>query len=72
MKNTISFNIKDRLEKRVYKLAKESKKDTSFHVNKALEYYLDELEDLKEAVHRLESKHDRVISSKDLRKSLGL
>ena len=72
MKNTILVNIKDRLKKRVYKLAKESKKDTSFHVNKALEYYLDELEDLKEAMSRLKNGQDKVISSKDLRKSLGL
>lgn len=72
MKNTISVTIKERLKKRIYKLAKDSNKDTTYHLNKAIENYLDDLENLKEAKSRLKNRNDKVISSKDLRKSLGL
>ncbi len=64
--------IKDKIAKKIYKIAMESKKNSSYHVNIALQNYLDEHEDLKTAVRRLNDKSDPVISSKQLRKSLGL
>lgn len=72
MKNSISVNIKEKLKKRIYKLDKDSNKDTSYHLNKAIEHYLNELDELDEAVNRLKNKKDIVISSGDLRNSLGL
>lgn len=72
MKNNLSVNIKERLKKRIYKLSKESKKDTSYHLNKALENYLDEIDELREALSRLKDDNDKIISSKELRRSIGL
>ena len=66
------IKIKDKLAKRVYKLSRETQKDTSYHLNKALENYLDETDELKDALKRLNNKRDKVISSKDFRSSLGV
>lgn len=72
MKAEPSIKIKEKLAKRVYKLSQDTQKDTSYHLNKALENYLDETDDILEALKRLNNKKDKVISSKDLRKSLGI
>jgi predicted DNA-binding protein len=72
MKTENTIKIKDKLAKRVYKLSRDTQKDTSYHFNKALENYLDETDDLKEALKRLNNKKDKVISSKEFRSSLGI
>ncbi len=72
MKTETSIKIKEKLAQRVYKLSRETQKDTSYHLNKALENYLDETDDLKEALKRINNKKDKVITSKDFRSSLGL
>ena len=68
----MNVQIKSKLVKRVYKLSEETRKDTSFHLNKALEIYLDETDDLKTAAKRMKNGKDKVITSAELRKSLGL
>lgn len=68
----LSIKLKEKLAKKIYKLSKDTNKDSSFHINKALENYFDELEDLNIALERVKDKSDKVISSSQLRKSLGL
>ena len=41
-------------------------------INKALEEYLEEYEDYLVAVGRLNDKNDKVISEREMRKTLGL
>jgi predicted DNA-binding protein len=72
MNNKETPKIKPKLLKRIYKLSKETKKDPSYHFNKALEDYIDEQEDLKEALNRLHDERDTVISPKQLKKVLAL
>lgn len=72
MKSDTEIKIKDNLAKRVYKLSKETQKDTSYHLNKALKNYLDETDELKEAMKRLNNKKERSISSKEFRQTLGI
>ena len=72
MNNKEEIKIKSRLIKRIYKLSKETKKDASYHLNKAIEDYIGEQDDLKEALKRLNDSDDRVISSKQIRNSIGL
>jgi RHH-type transcriptional regulator, rel operon repressor / antitoxin RelB len=72
MKAEPSIKIKERLAKRVYKLSRDTQRDTAYHLNKALENYLDESDEIREALKRLNNKKDKVISSKDFRKSLGI
>ncbi len=66
------ISIKDKIAKKIYKLSESTKRNASYHVNKALENYFDDIEDLNEAVSRLKNKNDRIISPKELRKSLGI
>jgi predicted DNA-binding protein len=72
MRNSISINIKEKLARKIYKLSKETNKGTSYHINRALESYIAEQEDLKTALKRLNDKNDKIISSNKLRKSLGV
>ncbi len=71
MKKDELIKIRPGLIHRIHKLSKETNKDASYHLNRALEDYIDEQEDLKEALERLKDKKDKVISSEQMRKSLG-
>ncbi len=68
----MTVKIKERLKKRIYKLAKESKKSTSYHLNKALENYIGDIDELRISLARLNDKSDKVMSSKEFKKSIGL
>ncbi len=67
-----AIKIKEKIAKKIYKLSKETNKDSSYHINRALENYVQEHEELQIAMERLKDKSDAVISPKQLRKSLGL
>lgn len=66
------LNIKKKLSEKIYKLSKVSGKNPSYHVNKALENYFEEIDDLAEASKRHKDKRDLILSPKELRKSLGI
>lgn len=66
------IKIKETLAKKIYKIAEETNTNSSFHVNIALQNYIDEQKDLKIAMKRLKDKTDLLISSKQIRKSLDL
>lgn len=70
--NDSSIKIKEKLVKQIYKIAEETNTNSSFHVNIALQNYIEEQKDLKIALKRMKNKSDLTISSKQLRKSLGL
>ena len=70
--NDSSIKIKEKLVKQIYKIAEETNTNSSFHVNIALQNYIEEQKDLKIALKRLKNKSDLTISSKQLRKSLSL
>lgn len=70
--NDSSIKIKENLVKKIYKIAKETNKNSSYHINTALQNYIDEQKDLKSALKRMNDKNDVVISSKQLKKSLGI
>lgn len=70
--NDSSIKIKEKLVKQIYKIAEETNTNSSFHVNIALQNYIEEQKDLKIALKRMKNKSDLIISSKQLRKSLGL
>ena len=70
--NEFSIKVKEKIAKKIYKLSKETNKNSSYHINKALENYIEEYEDLQNALERLKDKSDVLVSPKQLRKSLGL
>jgi RHH-type rel operon transcriptional repressor/antitoxin RelB len=72
MSIAISVRISDDLALQLDEIAKETERPKSFHVQKALESYLDELADLQVALDRLHDTADPVISIDDMRNDLGL
>ncbi len=69
---TLSVRVTEDLAGRLAKVAKESERPKSFIIQKALETYLDDYADLQIALDRLHDSTDTVVSSRDMRKSLGL
>jgi RHH-type rel operon transcriptional repressor/antitoxin RelB len=69
---TLSVRVTDTLAGKLAKAAKQSERPKSFIIQKALETYLEDYADLQIALNRLRDSTDTAISSKDMRKSLGL
>jgi RHH-type rel operon transcriptional repressor/antitoxin RelB len=72
MSTAISIRIPDELAAKLAEIAEETERPKSFHIQKAIESYLNELADLHVALDRLHDATDPVISLKDMRKDLGL
>jgi RHH-type rel operon transcriptional repressor/antitoxin RelB len=72
MKATVSIRLPDILTKNLDEIAKETERSRSFHIQKAIEMYIEDFADLRIAIDRLRNPKDEIVSSKDLRKSLGL
>ncbi|OQX26031.1 MAG: DNA-binding protein [Desulfobacteraceae bacterium IS3] len=72
MSKTISASIPDNLAARLEIFVKETNKSESFHIEKALESYLEDYADLNIAQERLRDVSDPVISLDDMRKKLGI
>jgi RHH-type rel operon transcriptional repressor/antitoxin RelB len=69
---TISVRVTDALAGELEHVAKEAERPRSFIIQKAIEAYLEDYADLQIALDRLRDTSDSVVSSKDMRKSLGL
>ena len=72
MKATVSIRLPDELTKHLDDIAEETERPRSFHIQKALEAYIEDFADLRIAIDRLRNPKDEVISSKELRENLGL
>jgi RHH-type rel operon transcriptional repressor/antitoxin RelB len=72
MNTAISVRIPKELADNLDSIAKETERSRSFIVQKALESYIEDYADLQVALDRLRDKTDSVVSSKAMRKSLGL
>lgn len=72
MSTAISIRIPDKLASKLSEIAKETERPKSFHVQKAIEVYLDERADLQIALDRLHDTTDSLISIEDMRKELDL
>ena len=72
MSKPISIRIPEELAKRLDDVATETERPRSYIIQKALESYLEDFADLQIALDRLHDKTDTVISSKELRESLGI
>jgi predicted DNA-binding protein len=69
---TISARVPVGIVKQLTVVAKETERTVSFHVIKALEYYLSELIDLQIALDRLNDPTDELVSLEEAKKELGL
>ena len=72
MGSTVSVRLHDDLAKDLDEIAKETERPRSFHIQKALEAYIEDFADLRIALDRLRDPKDPVLSGNELRKSLGL
>ena len=72
MSTAISVRLPDNVAKKLGRVAKESERSRSFVVQKAVETYLEDFADLQVALDRLRDQSDPVITSKEMRESLGL
>ena len=72
MSTAISVRIPDNLASKLDEISKETERPKSFHVQKAIESYLNEIADLQVALDRLHDTTDPVISIDDMRKELEL
>ncbi len=72
MSTAISVRLPKELADQLDSIAKETERPRSYIIQKALESYIDDYADLQVALDRLHDKTDAIVSSKELRKSLGL
>lgn len=72
MSTALSVRLPDSLAKELEHIADETDRPRSFHIQKALESYIEDFADVQIALDRLRDHKDRVVSSRDMRKSLGL
>ncbi len=72
MSIAISVRIPDNLVTELDDVAKETERSRSFHVQKAIEAYLDDYADLQIAFDRLHDVADPIISFDEMRQKLGL
>lgn len=72
MSKAISIRMPDTLASRLSEISRETERPKSFHIQKALETYLDEIADLQVGYDRLRDTTDSIISMNEMRKELDL
>ena len=72
MSTAVSVRLPDILAKELEQIAGETERPRSFHIQKSLESYIEDFADVQIALDRLRDQKDPVVSSRDMRKSLGL
>ena len=72
MNTAISIRLPQKMKERLDSIARETERPRSYIIQKALEAYIEDYADLQIALDRLLDKTDNIVSSEDLRVSLGL
>ncbi len=72
MSTTISVRLPENIASNLADVASETERSKSFHIQKAVEMYLEEFADVQIALDRLRDKDDPLISSEELRAEVGL
>ena len=72
MSTAISVRIPDNLASKLDEISKETERPKSFHVQKAIESYQNEIADLQVALDRLHDTTDPIVSIDEMRSELGL
>ncbi len=72
MSAALSVRLPEKLVHELEDIAAETERSRAFHIQKAIEAYIDEHADLRIALDRLHDQADLTMSSKEMRKSLGL
>ena len=72
MSIAVSIRLPDSLARELDPIAEETERPRSFHVRKAIAAYVEDVAELRIALDRLRDPKETLLSSKDMRKSLGL
>ena len=72
MSIALSVRLPDTLAKELEHIADETDRTRSFHIQKALKSYIEDFADVQIALDRLRDHKDPVVSSREMRKALGL
>ena len=72
MSTAVSIRLPNTMAKELNHIAEETERPRSFHVQKALESYIEDFADVQIALDRLRDQKDPVVSSRGMRKSLDL
>lgn len=67
-----AFRLEKKLVNRLTKIAKENRRSEKFYIEEALRLLFEEYEDLRIAKERIEDPNTEIISSKEMRKRLGI
>ena len=70
MSISISIRLPESLARQLDEIANETERSKAFHIQKALEAYMEEYADLQVALDRLHDQTDPVVSSEEIRSSL--
>lgn len=72
MSSAITIRIPDKLASQLFKIVQETEQPTSYHIQKALEAYLEDFSDKQIALDRLQNMSDEIISFDELKYELEL
>ena len=72
MSTAVSIRLPNTIARELNHIAEETERPKSFHVQKALESYIEDFADVQIALDRLRDQKDPVVSSRGMRKSLDL
>ncbi len=72
MSTAVSVRMPDSLVQELDSVAKTTERSRSFHIQKALEIYLEEQADLQIALDRLHDTSDPIVSMDEMRKQLNV
>ena len=72
MSTKLSVALPKDLAEKLSEMATDSKRPKSFHIQRAVEFYLAEMVDFQVAYDRLQDTHDPVFSFEDMRNDLEL
>ncbi len=68
----LSVRLPEKLASELEQISKETERSKSFHIQKALEMYIEERADLQIALDRLNDHTDSIISLDELRSQVGI
>jgi RHH-type transcriptional regulator, rel operon repressor / antitoxin RelB len=72
MAKALSIRLPDNIAEKLEYLSNEIHRNKTFIIKSALEKYLDEYADYQIALDRLRDKDDKIITSNEMRKTLGI
>lgn len=68
----LSFRIPEEMEKKLEELSKRTEKPKSYFIRKALEEYLEDIEDYADALDRYTRANAEYLTTEEVKKSLGI